>query len=127
MLADPSARTRSSSSSQRAAAVPLTAVVEFLSENLGKKLLALAVGVTPDTVQRWTTDAARRPRDEHERALRDTYLVFQEVNQVEAAPTVRAWFMGMNPQLDDLSPAEALAEGRRRDVMAAARAFVQGG
>jgi hypothetical protein len=36
-------------------------------------------------------------------------------------------FMGMNPQLDDVSPAEALAEGRHRQVMAAARALVSGG
>ncbi|TCW18822.1 hypothetical protein EDD19_1484 [Dietzia cinnamea] len=35
--------------------------------------------------------------------------------------------MGMNPQLDDVSPAEALADGQHREVMAAARAFVAGG
>jgi hypothetical protein len=35
--------------------------------------------------------------------------------------------MGMNPQLEDVSPAEALAEDRYREVMAAARAFVSGG
>ena len=30
----------------------------------------------------------------------------------------------MNPQLDDENPAEVLAAGRAREVMAAARAFV---
>lgn len=40
---------------------------------------------------------------------------------------IRAWFMGMNPQLGDESPIEALREGRVRDVMAAARAFVNAG
>lgn len=118
---------RSSAVTQRAVAVPLRAVVEFLAENLGRSLLALTVGVSPDTVGRWMSEPQRQPRQKHERALRDVYLVFQEVNKVEAAPTVRAWLMGMNPQLDDLSPAEALAEGRRRDVLAAARAFASGG
>jgi hypothetical protein len=33
----------------------------------------------------------------------------------------------MNPQLDDVSPAEAIANGDLREVMAAARAFVAGG
>lgn len=45
----------------------------------------------------------------------------------DADPTIRAWFMGMNPQLDDVSPAEALAEDRFREVLAAARAFLAGG
>jgi len=31
--------------------------------------------------------------------------------------------MGMNPQLDDENPADLLAEGRDREVMAAARAY----
>jgi hypothetical protein len=32
-----------------------------------------------------------------------------------------------NPQLEDVSPAEALADGNYRQVMAAARAFVSRG
>lgn len=39
----------------------------------------------------------------------------------------RAWWMGMKYGLDDLSPAEAIAEGRIRDVRAVARYFVQAG
>jgi hypothetical protein len=42
----------------------------------------------------------------------------------EAPPTVRAWFMGMNEQLDDLTPTEAIALGREKDALVAARAFV---
>lgn len=37
---------------------------------------------------------------------------------------MRVWFMGMNSQLEDEAPAEVIAEGRTKDVMAAARAFV---
>lgn len=40
---------------------------------------------------------------------------------------IRAWFVGMNPQLDDDSPAEAIHGGRLKEAMAAARAFAAGG
>lgn len=39
----------------------------------------------------------------------------------------RAWFIGLNPQLDDVSPAEAIHDGRLKEAKAAARAFVAGG
>jgi hypothetical protein len=45
----------------------------------------------------------------------------------ESAQTVRAWFLGMDPRLDDTSPAEAIREGRLKEAMAAARAFAAGG
>lgn len=38
----------------------------------------------------------------------------------------RAWMPGMNPQLDDDSPIEAMAEGRFKEAMAAARSFQRG-
>jgi len=53
--------------------------------------------------------------------------VFQLLMSVESPHTVRAWFTGMNPQLDDLSPAEAVRGGQDRAALAAARAFVAGG
>jgi len=37
--------------------------------------------------------------------------------------TVRAWFMGANPELGDDSPTEALAADRFKEVFAAARSF----
>lgn len=48
------------------------------------------------------------------------------LESVEADATIRAWFLGSNPQLDDLSPAEALREGLNRETLAAARAFLAG-
>ena len=40
---------------------------------------------------------------------------------------IRAWFIGMNPQLDDESPAEVIREGRVKDALTAAKTFVSGG
>jgi hypothetical protein len=59
--------------------------------------------------------------------LRVAYQVIQTLERKEADATIRAWFMGMNPQLDDLSPAETIREGINREVSAAARAFLAGG
>lgn len=89
--------------------------------------MAFIADVNPQTANRWASDPRRQPREDHERRLRAAYQIFQELQTVEAAPTMRAWFMGMNPQLDDDSPAEALADDREREALAAARAFIAGG
>ncbi|HOF36884.1 MAG TPA: hypothetical protein PLZ83_08425 [Dermatophilaceae bacterium] len=111
----------------RSTPVELHSIIVFLVENLGSRLLCFIVGVDVRTIERWVSNRERNPRLEYEQRIRDTYQVFQTVLEVEASPTVRAWFMGMNPQLDDLSPAEAIRDGRSRDAMAAARAFVNAG
>lgn len=108
-------------------AVELRDIIEFLNENLGTRLLALTVNVDHRTVGRWLADAGRGTRFETETRLRAAYQVFRLIQTVEASPTVRAWFMGMNPHLDDKSPAEAIRDGEARDVMAAARAFINAG
>ena len=61
-----------------------------------------------------------------ERRLREAYAVFQLIMSAESPHTVRAWFIGLNPQLEDESPVEAIAANRFREVAAAARAFVSG-
>lgn len=102
-------------------------VATYLQENLGQRLTALLAGITdPKGVGRWAK-RQNSPQPQMERRLREAYQVFQLVQSVESPHTVRAWFIGLNPQLDDESPAEALAEDRFREVMAAARAFVTGG
>ncbi|HEY5134403.1 MAG TPA: hypothetical protein VIJ41_01320 [Candidatus Nanopelagicales bacterium] len=101
-------------------------IARILKRHLGAKLLALLAGVETRTVNRWAA-SQDRPRDEHAARLRIAYQAFLIMEPVEAAPTIRAWFMGMNPQLDDVSPAEAVAEDQFREVLSAARAFVAGG
>ncbi|PRZ39662.1 hypothetical protein CLV47_11826 [Antricoccus suffuscus] len=120
-------RTRYDKAHAQAIRVDFTEIVKFLSESLGPKLTAFIAGVDTKTVHRWINSDGQRPREAYEQRLRAAFQIFQLLQAVESPPTVRAWFMGMNPQLDDASPAEALAEDRKRDVMAAARAFVQGG
>ncbi|GAA1419078.1 hypothetical protein GCM10009640_06150 [Agrococcus citreus] len=117
---------RQRSTSALHAPIEAADITRFLSEHLGRQLLAFIVASDVTTIDRWAR-GNNKPRLQHEQRLRNTYSVFQEIARVEAPATVRAWFMGMNPQLDDHSPAEALADDRAREVLAAARAFVQGG
>jgi hypothetical protein len=101
-------------------------LVSSLKQNLGTQVVALIAGVDKKTVLRWIEDRADVMRDESEKRLRAAYQVFELLATVDAPPTIRAWFIGMNPQLEDDSPAEALAEGKLREVLSAARAFVDG-
>jgi hypothetical protein len=103
-------------------------IASFLQEALGQKLVAFMVGVEdPKTVGRWATEGRSPQNPDAERKLRDAYHVFQLLMTEESPHTVRAWFVGLNPQLDDESPATAISEGRTRDVMVAAKAFLAGG
>src|ERR1700694_1319891 len=78
---------------------------------LGRGIVAVMTGKSERTVQRGASgDLA--PSAKHEKVLRDAYQVYALLLTVEGDHTVRAWFMGMNPQLEDESPAEALAAGR---------------
>jgi hypothetical protein len=46
----------------------------------------------------------------------------------EESPYVaRAWFIGLNPQLDDDAPADAIREDRLKEALSAARAYIAGG
>jgi len=103
-------------------------IAAFLQDALGQKLVAFMVGVEdPKTVGRWASEK-RLPQDSGaEQKLRAAYQVFRLLATQESPYTVRAWFVGLNPQLDDESPATAIREGRVRDVIVAARAFLAGG
>jgi len=116
---------RSSTAHRTAVTQSMQDVARFLVDHLGMALTVHIAGVDRRTITRWADGSPARA--EGEKNLRAAFQVFQLIQTVDTPHTVRAWFMGMNPQLDDISPAEALAEGRYREVMAAARAFVSGG
>ncbi len=103
-------------------------VAGYLQELLGRQLVAYIAGVKDaKTVTRWASGEVEKIRDENERRIRAAYEVAQLLVGFDSPRVVKAWFIGMNPQIEDLSPAEALHEGRLREVMAAAREFVAGG
>lgn len=66
-----------------------------------------------------------QPSEVHECRLREAHEAWQLLCMVEPPDTTHAWWMGVKDALDDLSPAEAMALDRGRDVLAAARAQIE--
>ncbi len=116
----------STDSHRAAVASSIADVAAFLQDALGQKLVAFMVEIEdPKTVGRWAS-GKRLPKDlDVERRLRDAHQIFRLLLTEESSGTARAWFVGLNPQLGDESPATAIREGRTRDVLVAARAFVE--
>lgn len=118
---------------QRAHREAMTASVReiaaFLQDVLSRRLTAYIAGVRDaKTVTRWVSGEITEIRDfEAERRLRTAYEIAHILLIEESPRTVRAWFIGLDPYLNDVSPAEAIAEGRQREALAAARAFLAAG
>ena len=111
-----------------AAPIELPAVVRFLQEVLGQRMVTLIAGV-PDAedVGKWARGGRLPgPEIEIERRLRHAFQVTQRLAATESAETVRAWFGGMNPELADRPPALVLGE-EPAAVIEAARAFLAQG
>jgi len=121
------ARTPSSEAHERSVSFEMKDVARYLQEALGQKLVAYMAGVSdPKRVGRWA-NGTQAPRDDPERRLRAAFQIFHLLLAEESAHVIRAWFIGMNPQLEDDSPAEAIRDGRLKEALGAARAFVAGG
>jgi hypothetical protein len=100
-------------------------LVATLVEAFGRTLVAFIGGVDPKTVDRWAEGT--NPRPEGERRVRTAFQVYQLLLSRESEHTVRAWFIGLNPQLDDISPAQALRDDQTKEVLVAAKSFTLGG
>jgi hypothetical protein len=97
-----------------------------LQEIFGRRLTAAIFGIAdPKAVGRYA-HGEQSPQPEIEQHLRAAYQVTVLLGQVETPQAIRAWFLGMNPQLDDMAPARVLRSEPER-VMQAARLFLAGG
>lgn len=108
---------------------PLQEVAGKLQELLSRRLTAVVAGVKEGkTVSRWASGEITEIRDPFtEQRLRTAYEIALLLLEHDSPQTVRAWFIGLNPQLGDVSPAEAIHDGRLQDALAAARTFVYAG
>jgi len=116
---------------EHSARVDFPVLVKELSDLLGPKLVAYIAGVREArAVRQWSTGEreARTPIPER---LRVVLQVAWLIARHDDASVARAWFQGLNPQLDDRSAARLLREGELDEVgpqiLSAARAFVSGG
>ena len=102
-------------------------IAGFLQEALGQKLVAYMTNISdPKLVGQWAR-GEHVPRSEAHSALRAAYQIVKLLGAHDSAHIVRAWLIGMNPQLDGEAPASAIREGRSREAWVAAKAYVTGG
>jgi hypothetical protein len=99
---------------------------------LTPRLVAYVTGVHETrTVNEWAHGLREARSQAVEDRLRFALQVALLLSEHDDRRVVQAWFQGLNPHLDDQSPARLLREGDLGEVgpqvMAAARAFVVGG
>jgi hypothetical protein len=114
------------SSHKRSVELRFEDIVVFLQKEIGLNLTAYIADKSPNTVARWGK-SGQKAGDKEERRLRETYRIYQLLTEADSNHVARAWLMGLNPQLDDQAPADALREDRFRDALIAAKAFRVGG
>jgi hypothetical protein len=107
-------------------------LVKELRELLGAKLVAYLGGVRETRAVRQWAEGERGIQDStDEHRLRLTYQIAGLLAERDSPAVVQAWFQGLNPQLDDRSPARLLREGGLDEVgplvLAAARSFAATG
>lgn len=117
---------RQRSAHERAVSSDQNEALRALVAALGKYAVAAIFGKDARTIERWLKPRVQL-KVEDERRLRDAFHVFSLIEEADDAHVARAWFIGMNPQLDDDSPVEQLAAGNARAVLAAARSYVNAG
>ena len=111
---------------RRATLAPISEAAGLLNDVLSRRLAAYVVGAKDGkTVTRWATGAVTEIRGhETEQRLRAAYEIALLLLEEEAPRVVRAWFIGPNPQLNEVAPADAIRQGRLQEALAAAKAFM---
>jgi hypothetical protein len=104
-------------------------LVAELREILGAKLVAYLGGVQETRAVRQWSEGSRNMPAETEARLRLAYHVAGIVAESNGHRVVQSWFQGMNPQLEDRSPARLIREMHPHqigpEVLSAARAFAR--
>jgi hypothetical protein len=106
-------------------------VTTELRELLGAKLVAYLGRVSETRAVHQWAEGERLPSDEVQLRLRFALRVALPIATADSPAIAQAWFQGLNPQLDDRSPARLLRDGDLDEVgpaiVAAERAFLIGG
>jgi len=116
---------------RRAVQASFSEIVAELAGILGKKLTAYIGGVK-DTrvVERWIHGGVEPYRDA-DRRIRLAYQIAKTLHEHDSARVVQAWFIGLNPELQDRTPIRLLKEEDPEKVgpelLNAMRAFLAGG
>lgn len=110
---------------------PFDAAVKKLADLLTPRLVAYIGGVRETrAVHQWAEGTREAKASEVEDRLRFALQVALVLAEHDGQRVVQAWFQGLNPHLEDRSPARLLRDGDLDEVgpavLAAARAFLVG-
>lgn len=103
-------------------------LVSALRDLLGSKLVAYLGGVKETrAVRQWAEGSREIGKPSDLERLRLAYRAARIITDRDSAQVAQAWFQGLDPSLDDQSPARLLREGdlevNGARVIAAARQF----
>jgi len=117
---------------ERAMRMSSVEAFEAAADLLGPRLVAYVCGVTETRAVREWAKGERTPKDPAtEEKARLMVRVAAFIADHDSRGVAQAWFQGLNPQLEDRSPARLLREGQVSavgpEIIQAARAFVVGG
>ncbi|MCD6725988.1 MAG: hypothetical protein LT070_01990 [Solirubrobacteraceae bacterium] len=102
-----------------------------LRDVLGARLVAYLGSVRETRAVNQWAQGSREPSADVQSRLRVALQIALTIAASESPQIAQAWFQGLNPQLDDRSPARLLREGDIDEVgptvITAARAFLIGG
>lgn len=96
--------------------LPFPELVGELRGILGPRLVAYISGVKETRAVHQWADGARKPSDLTQNRLRLAFQLAAAINQIDGPEIAQAFFQGLNPQLDDRSPARLLREGDLDDI-----------
>jgi hypothetical protein len=109
-----------------ASTTTISVIAAELQKVLGPSLTTVILGGRdPKAIAQWAK-GTRTPRPAQENALRALYQVVALLSEVDGPDVIRAWFSGMNPDLEDRSPALTM-QSDPVAVMRAAESFIQNG
>ena len=110
---------------RQAIVAPVNEVASHLQKLLSRSVTAYVAGVKEGrTVTRWASNEISDVRYESEQRLRTAYEIAQLIGEYYSPEAARAWFMGYNSRLGQITPADAIHEGKLREALSAAQAFV---
>jgi hypothetical protein len=115
---------------REAVSAPFPEVVRSLISIIGRKQTAYIASIKDArAIDRWLENAT--PQKDVEQRIRLAYHVASMLRKADSEGVVQAWFVGLNPELDDAVPITLLREGDLqtdgKKVLNAARAFIAGG
>lgn len=108
--------------------LPIHEVSAFLEGLLGQRLTAHLVNVSNHRlVGKWSKGHQEPGSADIQDRLRPIYQIAFLLSKYEAPYTVRAWFIGMNPDLNDKMPAELIQKKNFAPVLQAAITYISSG